>query len=359
MKNSNKLEKAEYIELAAFYAISFIPVYRVGCFSAIYGIPTFWSKIIFWGLVLLIVPLFTYISYFNRRNRLSIITNTVLPLEIYTIISTARYIPKIITIAVSVILLLAAGYFSLVVLQKIKHKKHRKEIICRRITVASQGALTIISVLLLIVTIPLGIRNFLGYELLGADIDSAPETITNDQWSLSNNIETVALLHDSTWHSLDVNEKLNVLATVKNIELRYFGIPHEVHLNTGDMGESTFGGYNHREHRITIDIKHLEVSPPEEVLDTLLHECRHVYDRLCVELYNQTDNEFKNMLLFYNFDKFQEEFNNYTNGDTDIWDYYFQEIEISARNYAKNTVPIYFQYINDYLEETNTSAQEE
>lgn len=359
MKNSNKLEKAAYIETAVFYGVSFIPVYRVGCFSVIYGISTFWSKVIFWGLVLLIIPLFTYISYFNRRNHLSILLNTVLPLEIYTIISTVRYIPKIIIIALSVILLLAAVYFSLVVFQKIKHKKHRKEIICKRITVASQGALTIISVLLVVVTLPLSIRNLLGYELLGADIDFDTKPTVNDQWSLSNNIETVALLHESTWHSLDVNEKLNVLATVKNVEMRYFGIPHEVHLCTGDLGENTLGGYNHRDHRITIDIKHLETSPPDEVLDTLLHECRHIYDRLCVELYTQTDNELKNMLLFYNFDKFQEEFNNYKDSNTDIWEYYYQEIEISARNYGKNTVPIYFQYINDYLEETNTSAAEE
>lgn len=358
MKDSNTLSKSSFIENTIWLGINLAIIFRFTCFSGIYEITVFQSKLVFWALVVFLIPLGTYIAYAKRRNYLSILVNIALPFEIYTIVSTFRYIPIVHIIALSIVTILGLSYFGLIVFHKIKNKKHLKKIVFNRIKFASLGTRTIIAVLLLSVTLPVCVKSVFGYELISSNVDVSIEA-SDDKWSLSNNIETVAMLHDETWNNLSLSDKLYVLGTVKNVEMRYFGINHEVYLDAGDLDGDTLGCYNSKEHRITIDIEHLKSSDSKEVLRTLLHECRHVYDRMCVELYNQIDDDYKNMLLFYEISEFRDDFNNYTDGDEDPMGYYFQSVEISAREYSELATIEYFECINKYLQQSYNSNTEE
>lgn len=352
MKNSNTLSKSSFIGNTIWFGINLAIIYRFTCFSGIYGITVFQSKLVFWTLVVFLIPLGTYITYAKRRNYLSILVNIALPFEIYTIVSTFRYIPIVHIIALSIVTLLGLSYFGLIVFQKVKNKKHLKKIVFNRIKFASLGTRTIIVVLLLSVTLPVCVKSVFGYELISSNVDVSIADSTDDEWSLSNNIETVAMLHEENWDKLSLPDKIDVLATVKNVEIRYFGINHEVYLDAGDLDGNTLGCYNANEHRITIDIEHLKSSDSKDVLRTLLHECRHVYDRMCVELYNQIDDDYKNMLMFYEISEFRDDFNNYTDGDVDPMGYYFQSVEISAREYSELATIEYFECINKYLQQS-------
>lgn len=358
MKNSNTLSKASFIEYTIWLGMSLTFICRFTCFTSIYGITVFQSKLVYWALVVFLIPLGTYITYAKRRNYLSILVNIALPFEIYTIASTFRYIPVVHIIALSIVTSLGLLYFGLIVFQKSKNKKHLKKIVFKCIKFASLGTRTIIAVLLLSVTLPVCVKSAFGYELISSNVDVSIEA-SDDKWSLSNNIETVAMLHEETWINLSLSDKLYVLGTVKNVEMRYFGINHEVYLDAGDLDGDTLGCYNAEEHRITIDIEHLKSSDAKEVLRTLLHECRHVYDRMCVELYNQIDDDYKNMLMFYEVSEFRDDFNNYTDGDEDPLGYYFQSVEISAREYSEIATIEYFECINKYLQQSYNSNTEE
>ncbi len=359
MKNSNTLSKANFIEYTIWLGMSLAFICRFTCFTSIYGITVFQSKLVYWALVVFLIPLGTSVTYDKRRNYLSILVNVVLPFEIYTIASTFRYIPKVHIITLSVVALLSVMYFGLIVFQKVKDKRHFEQIVCNRIKFASLGARTIIAVLLLSVTLPICVKAAFGYELISSNVDVSIADSADDEWSLSNNIETVAMLHEDNWDKLSLPDKIDVLATVKNVEMRYFGINHEVYLDAGDLDGNTLGCYNANEHRITIDIEHLKSSDSKDVLRTLLHECRHVYDRMCVELYNQIDDDYKNMLMFYEISEFKDDFNNYTDGDEDPMGYYFQSVEISAREYSELATIEYFNYIDKYLKQSYNATTEE
>ncbi len=359
MKNKNTLSKTNFIECTIWVSVILAYVYRYICFSGIYGLTVFQSKLVFWALVILLIPLGTCITFAKRRNYLSVLVNVALPFEIYTIISTFRYIPQTHIVALLIISFLSALYFGLIVFQKIKSKKHVKQIVCSRMKFATLGVRTIVVILLLCVTTPICLKSAFGYELIGSDVDVSIEDSADDKWSLSNNIETVAMLDEDTWKTLSLSEKMNVLGTVKNVEMRYFGINHEVYLSADILNEGVLGSYIAEEHRIIINIEHLKSSDSKEVLQTLLHECRHVYDRMCVDLYNQIDDDYKNMLMFQIIADYKEEFDNYSDGSDNISEYYSQAVEKSARRYSALATFEYFEYIDEYLGKSNETKMEE
>lgn len=354
MKNSNTLTKTDFIEYTLWLGVIFALIYRFNCFSGIYGITVFQSKLVFWALVVFLIPLGMYITHTKRRNYVSVLVNIALPFEVYTIMSTFRYIPIVYIIVFTIAILISLLYFCLILFRKTNHKNHIKQIVINRIKFASLGTRTIVAVLLLAIILPLCIQTAFGYELISSRIDVRIADSSDDKWSLSNNIETVAKLHESTWKTLSLTDKLDVLGIVKNIEMRYFGIYHEVYLDTGNLDDNVLGCYNFKEHRITIDIEHLKSDSSEEVLNTLLHECKHVYDRVCVELYNHVDNDYKDMLIFYNISKYKQDFNNYTDCDENPFGYYLQSVEISAREYSELATLEYFEHINKYIQQSET-----
>ena len=124
MRDNSTLDKAAFIENTFWLSLNSVLVYRLSCFSAIYGVTVWKSKLVFWALVLLLIPLGTYITLADRRNVLSLVVNVMLPLEIYTIASTFRYIPKVHIISLSVAAILSAAYFALIVFYRVKNKKH-------------------------------------------------------------------------------------------------------------------------------------------------------------------------------------------------------------------------------------------
>ena len=354
---SNSISKLKFLEAMSIYSAAMAFLYRIASFTGIYGLTSAQSKFIYWALVLTLIPLGTYITFEKRRNPISIGVNIALPFEIYTILATYKYIPGVYKIVLTVAMSLSVLYFGLVVFQKIKHKRYAKEIVQNRVKHALFGARTVIAVVLLCVTVPISLKCALGQGLLVSGVETKVEE-NDDTWTLKNNIETVAMLHEDNWQTMSLKERADVLAVCKNIELNYLGIYNkEIHLEVGDLDEGTLGLHNAKENTIVIDIGHLENSDSRAVLKTLLHECRHAYDRECVAVYNQVGDEYKSLRMFDNIAKYDEEFRTPIDVDEKFEEYYAQLIEISARNYSEVAVEEYFDFINGYL--ANPSSFEE
>lgn len=348
MKNSNSVSKFKFIEGMAIYSAAMAFLYRIASFTDINGLTSAQSKLIYWALVLTLIPLGTYITYEKRRNPISMGVNIALPFEIYTILATYKYIPGVYKIVLTVAASLSVLYFGLVVFQRITHKRYTKEIVQNRVKHALFGARTIIAVVLLCVTVPISLKCALGQGLLVSGVDTKVEE--DDTWSMINNVETVVMLHEDNWQTLSLQERADVLAVCKNIELRYLGVYNkEVHLEVGDLDEGVLGIHNANENTIVIDIEHLENSDSKEVLKTLLHECKHAYDYQCVKAYNQLDDDYKRLQLFTNVAMYDEEFRTPVDSDKNFEEYYTQQCEISARNYSEVAVEEYFEFINGYL----------
>lgn len=346
---SNSISKLKFLEAMSIYSAAMAFLYRIASFTGIYGLTSAQSKFIYWALVLTLIPLGTYITFDKRRNPISIGVNIALPFEIYTILATYKYIPSVYKIVLTVAMSLSVLYFGLVVFQKIKHKRYAKEIVQNRVKHALFGARTVIAVVLLCVTVPISLKCALGQGLLVSGVETKVEE-NDDTWTLKNNIETVAMLHEDNWQTMSLKERADVLTVCKNIELNYLGIYNkEIHLEVGDLEDGVLGIHNPNEDTIVIDIVHLETDDSKEVLNTLLHECKHAYDWECVKAYNQLGDDYKNLYLFTNVAKYDEEFRTPIDVDENFEEYYAQLIEVSARGYSERVVEEYFDMINKYL----------
>lgn len=79
-----------------------------------------------------------------------------------------------------------------------------------------------------------------------------------------------------------------------------------------------------------------------ETIDTIIHECRHCYQIEYIKDYNIQDE-----LKEYFFKGFEE----YVNGEDNYLDYYFNPIEVDAREYASNLLNEYGYTKGDFYYE--------
>lgn len=351
MRDSNKLDCFDYVSDTFVWWLSATILYRIICFKHIYGINEFQSKLFFWALTIAFVVVGLAVTVKKRRNHVSLMVNTFLPLAVHTIVSTFRYIPTIYTVALSVAAVLSAVYFSLVVFKKVRNRKFRGKIIFKRVGFALLGMRTIIFVILFAVTAPVCSRICLGYGLVSADAGSAITETDEGESDPNRYGETLLMLHEDTWKTLSVKEKMNVLEEIKEEQRECFGISYELYLCAEPLEEGTLGTYNHIEHKITIDAEHLKSSDSRYVLRTLLHESMHAYQHRCAELYGEIDEEYKNMPLFNDAAKYKQNLDNYVSSDDDSLGYYAQLVEVNARDYAELMTEEYFSYIEAKMNE--------
>ncbi len=349
MKNRNTLSVQRFIWYTLLFSLLFAVLFRFACFSCLQGMNLVESKIVYWALLIVLIPLGTLITVKKRRNLVSMLVNISLPFEIYAALSTYRYITDVYTAIFIVTVFLSVGYLAIVMTRKAGNRNNIVPIMRKRIKFGLLGVRTIATVMLLAVTFYTCSGMLFGYGIVSADVDSDITDSRYGEWTIENHIETLVQIDEAKWRKLSVSEKMNVLGVIKNIEMRKFGINHEVYLVANDLERDIAGSYNNTEHRISLDIEHVKSSPPEDVVRTLLHESMHVYQHMCVDLYDQLDDGYKNMPIFRDSLEYKKDFANYVNGDEDFELYYNQTVEASAREYAELISPTYFYYVDEFL----------
>ncbi|MBR3835934.1 MAG: hypothetical protein IKJ69_04000 [Clostridia bacterium] len=349
MKNKNTLSKMNFMLYTLIFTVLTGFLYRVGCFTAIHGISITESKIVYWVMLFVLTSLGTLVNLKKRRNYLSLFVNISLPFEVYTLLSTYRYKYEVYNVFLIVAAVISVGYFIMVMTRKIENRKYIRPIMKNRIKYGLLGTRTIAVSLVMLLTAGVCSNVMFGNGLVRAEADTDISDSRYAEWTIENHIESLVLLDEASWNSLSVSEKINVLGIVKNIEMRKFGISHEVYLVASDLEDGIAGMYYAPDYRISIDIEHLKSSPPDDVLRTVLHESMHVYQRMCVTLYDQLDDEYKRMPMFDKALEYKKDFSNYVSGNEDFELYYNQTVESSARSYAEFIAEEYFCYIDEFL----------
>ena len=293
-------------------------------------------------LLLSLVFLGMIITWNKRRNNLSVFVNTSLPLATYAVITYMQFIliEAYIVFAVGIVLSLAYSWCMLSC--EIKNKAKKKTITRKRLLQAALATRTIIACCLSSLMIYLCLGSAFGIMSF-SPTEKAQFTRAAEGTTIENNIDAVIRLDENTWSGLTPKEKLNTLQTIANIESYYLGLPHKLRVTVGILSEETLACYNDRTHTITININHLECDKAHSILDSLCHEARHAYRHRLCDLYNSINKEHKELLLFYDVQLFDYEFNNYVDGKTDAEGYFDQACERDARSYAYYAC---FEYYN-------------
>lgn len=183
-----------------------------------------------------------------------------------------------------------------------------------------------------------------------------PRSFADDEYTIENSIGSLAGFEDSRWDALTLEERLELVRLVKNIEICYLGIPHDISVELGDT-DGILAKYNDGSRRMTLDTDFLARESGREVLRTVCHEVYHAYQyRLC-EAYDSVDERYRDLLAFANVKDYRFEIEHYVDAVQDERAYSEQKIEENADSYAEKAVGDYFRKINLFLHNAEGSAE--
>lgn len=333
-----------------FYIVMGFVLYKNILMKCLNGMSYDQSRTILIVMIVVMSAIDIMINIRKNRNGMSVFANVVLPFGLYTAlayISVNRYL----FVTVFILAGLATTFFAMVTMRRRIRSKKTWLVIAKRIKLIIVQMQHLFAIGLFATMLLLGVGAFFGSSLLQPEVIATTYTEAEEQ-TINNNIESVLMLQEELWVDLSVPERLNILQTVANIERRYLGILHELNVGVANLGEYTLGYYDDRKHQVIVSLDSLMNDPADEVLNTVCHESYHAYQHCIVSVLENADEELKNLRLFRNARNYAEEFCDYKSGDNGFYDYYYQECEMDAREYAEEAVLDYYKRIEEYLIET-------
>lgn len=350
-KNSKPMSYLEYFLRHLYIAAWLCFIYYTCLFLHIPDLTVNASKTIFFVGNQAIWIVLSIITPAKKRTKYNAFFNVVLGYTPYFLVTYSPVYKQFTNAFIIIAVILSAVHFAIVLFKKVKNKRNLKHIIKRRISFAFSGAKYIAGVLACVLLISAWCCTVFGVNLIQSDttILKSANVENAEQWTIKNNIDTVKLLQEDEWSKLSVDEKMDVLSTIRNIEISYLGIPHEIYLTIKPTGNDVLGYYDHKEHTIVINRELISSDDAKKCLHTLCHEMHHAYQHNQIEAYNSVNERYKNMRMFASARIYEEEFENYISGEDDFWGYLLQDSEINANVYADSAVEDYFRKITIYL----------
>lgn len=349
LKTNNTLSRQNFIFYHIIWTLVSFLLYKNTIFRCIDNYSFSQSKLIFWCIIIANCLFGIIFEIENSRNSFNIFLNIVFGFGLYTVLAYIQIRTTLIMITLFVASVLSIGFGICIICRKIKNKMNSKRIIKKRLVRSLSLTRQILSLGLAVIICCSAVSPFFGFTVINASAKSATQSNLSEQ-SLSNNIETIKLLQDDLWKELSVKEKLNVLQTVANVEQRYLGLPNELNVGAANLREGVSAEYRDDTHQITISLDSLLSSSSWELLNSVCHEAYHCYEYRLVDVYSSSNEENRNLRIFYHADSYTEEFSNYISGsEEDFYSYYNQVCEKDARDYADEAVIDYQQRIIEYL----------
>ena len=243
---------------------------------------------------------------------------------------------------------LSAVYFAYLLFYPIRNVSKRKQIMKRRIVRGFIATKNILCVALLGLILIIGAGVVFDGAISTPSVRTATMANVREQ-TIKNNMDMLTNLYEDTWEGLSVEEKLNVLQTVANVEQRYLGLPHELNIRAGNVKATIEGYYEDNEHIIMINLDYLLNRSSYEMVECVTHEAYHALQSRMVDAYDATSDDLKNLIFFDTAAAYKNEFDNYSDGEKNFEEYYYQKCEENARRYSMSAAPEYFEKVYEHL----------
>lgn len=330
------------------------------------------------------------IAFLKRKKRtyVGVALDIAFGLGAYTALTLGKYVPVFVQTILGISFVLAGLGIILILCRKIKRKNKKKKIVITRIFNSMQlirkyvGAACVVILIVVPIVLRLGNNQRLNdaystiiegdasgkYGENSSDLSNIelPEVrqVYGDEYCLAENIDTIKLIRDNNiFQKLTYDEKCEVLTAVLRCEGRYLGL-EEFDIKFEDMDVAVLGKFNPENKSITINSRQIRDGnlfggSADEMLNTCIHECRHYFQYLMVELYKNVTPEQRNLLIFTSegVDVWMKNINDYYSVHSydmeEYYDYAKQSIEVDARVYARNETEEYHKLIDELLEKQN------
>lgn len=347
MRDHNTMTKWGYILENVFWAILGVHWYKQICFANFLELDDEFSKLILYLIVGIFVLIGILLTLKHRRNSVNTFVNIVFPFSVYTAIAYINYLRPLIIILFVLAVVISILY---VIMTKrysySSSSRKQKHFSFGRFSIL--GTRTIITSCAAIVIVYLFASTVTGIQLFRPESETPENSVPSFVEYYENNAETFDKLEQHTWSKLSTGEKLDVLQVVCNAEKAKLGIQEPIQIKSKLFQSNLLGEYIYKDNTVLINTKHLEEDSSYSILETVTHECYHSYERSLVKLYNSVSDEEKNLMAFSRAKHYKEEFANYKDGDSE--GYYWQTVEIDARDYSEEAAKDYKRKIQAHLE---------
>lgn len=314
------------------------------------------------------------VNYRYHRRKEAISQDVLIGMGSYVILILRDYLPFFCKLFIRCMLggmLVLSVYGSACILsKKINRKNDVRSVVLSRIfsCVRLLKRNVAITAAIAIVLAPIATRIFFNTKLVEdneENLEAAQDEIDlsirisyDDSYQLSENFDMIKFIRDNEiFQSLDYEKKQNVLRAIIYCEARYLGLC-KINVEFVDTdNESLLGFYNHKTKTIYINRKpiqdgNLPGGTADELLRTVLHECRHVYQILLSECYYEISPSQRNLYAFYDVGEWVDNLKNYKSSDGTIEgqiEYQSQAIELDAEEYSRKEAFIYYMSIDELL----------
>ncbi len=346
MRNGNAMSEQQFCTIYFLDMLIGIIWYKALMFRCIRYCSSAVSIGIFVGLLLIFVITGICTDIKKGRNWQNILMNLILGFGSYTILAYFDFRHDLIMVEFKVALVLAGVYAAYTMTGRIRNKRKKSRILRSRCRKACRGTKLIFCAGMVLLMLVVTYCNIFGTGLIRSGV--RPSYISDGgEQTMDNNRDAIMLMEQSVWKRLSDSEKLDVLQSVANIESSYLGIPHGLTVCAKDGRKDELGSYDDSMHQINIAPETLRTADSETACNVIAHESWHCFQHRMLDVYNNTSNELKNLILFEGAADIEAEFMDYVDGNENYWAYRSQLCEVQARDYAESRTAMYFEFIEN------------
>ncbi len=354
MKTRNTWNQATYLGTTAFWFI-LVLVWYLRIFIDRFAVPFTGERLsvrssrwLFFFLMLILVTLGYLLTFRKHRNALSLTVNILFPLEVYLLCIYLVYRPAIVWVCLGIFGLLLPLYLYLIWSYHPKRRVDKTKLLLQKTQRSLHGAHVLAGVCLSVLVAMLVLSKLFGVSLMQSSTKAVAGSSQGVN-TISVHMQELLKLQESEWTKLSMNEKADVMQTVCNIEADYLGLPRSLPVSLNFLGNATNGEFSEKDQKISLSIEMMTDAKPDKCLETTLHEVYHYYQWCLVQSYQQTSEEYRNLQLFSDVAKYEENFENPRDGNEDFDSYYAQAIEVNARKYASDGVADYYRRLDEHI----------
>lgn len=313
----NTLTRKEFIYYQIYFGVLLSIWYSFYFFHNLKGLNTFLS--VSWAGVILLSTciLFSFQQIKSQRNFFSVFQNLICGFGLYTILIYAPYKTILFQVAFWIGLITGIGLLFLLL------KKGR---IWRTLKISFRHALSLGLGLILFVMI-LNIRFGNSFS------DSTALFFVPLPSSSHLDVTLITRLTPPIWSQLSLEEKIYSLQQVADIERENLGLSKRPTVKI-HFKKDIRGYFTQSEGNVRISMDTLWTEDSLDVIQTIAHEMYHCYEHELCDQYDQLSDEQK-VLWKDRIEQYQYEFENYISSTEDLEGYFYQSIEMDARNYSE------------------------
>ena len=355
------IEIQDYIRYHIFYGLIGLLWYAIFLFKPIDGLSYTISKIIF-AVVVIVYIIYGIVEGIKKdTSEKSVFVNLVISYGIYCMLTYFSDNKAVVLRVMGIAIGFSVLYGFLVLSQRVKKRRNREKIWIRRWKKIVETGRILVSVGLFLLMLYFSGNRM--YDMcLKPVLQQAVEEIKTEPVyivKMKENKEAILNLQEENWRSLNEKERLRTLQMIADIEVSYFGMMDKLTVCTGkEFPNSTYGEYDDRKKEIRVNEKVLYHGTMDDLLTIICHEVFHAYSHKLIELYENTEEEWRSLIVFDKVEDYIKEFKNYEDGESDFMAYYNQVCEQEARNYAKQGVEKYYNFIKDSFLTQHQEARE-